>query len=394
MSGRIDYPQLNDVHFPAVDEPLPVSAASAPVVDVEWSRQQVVYAMTCGSCKEAGVGQSGAAHVVLSCGHKIHLACLAKMPGVEKAGNQLGGTKVCAHCLDIALRSGLNDDLTDPDLQPDACIKYLQRKHLEATEGRINTEAVLAAGMNDEIAYTIIGDKPARAWGDNWSPVNLLAAAKAMIKNADDDDNDDAPAAAVATAAAAAAAANNYNAAPTGDMLVKCLNEKHRSLDDVLGTFKVNLAHLYLAGIRDMAQLKAIGFDVRRHLHLDFRPVLPIYMLVANYDMSYDKDLQFAMSPSELADLKLSKKELRLLGVTVSKLLATKRCSKTTLMNFHIPPSSMMKFLGMEYVHLRILEFTSKDFDREPHWKMDKSKNQRVREMAAQLDAQHQNGTK
>ena len=91
--------------------------------------------------------------------------------------------------------------------------------------------------------------------------------------------------------------------------------------------FKVNLAHLFVAGISSMAQLGAIGFDVRRHLSVDYRPVLPVYVLATAYDLSYDKHMRGVVSPQQIAEMNLSKREMRLLGITVGKLIETRQCT-------------------------------------------------------------------
>lgn len=364
----VSYPFLNDVPAPA---PAISVVASAPV-DTQLFAQQQIHNKHCAVCKVPNVDMRGSAFVMLSCLHKVHLTCLFKIPNVEKSENKLGGAKVCMHCLELTLSRGHSSDSTDPEIEPEACLKKLKEMHVQAGGFAVDTEAILKAGTTDEILSTILGiEKSSRklAWPSAKSLVSVLKSPFGSKEQSEE------------------AVEETPMSLPSGQELVEQLRASHRTLDDVLNTLQINLAHLYVSGIMDLDQLKAIGFDVRRHLKNDFRPVLPVYMLVEHYGLSYDEHLRGVVSPNEIAAMKLTKRELRLLGVTVSKLMETKRCTKQTLLDFHLPPASMIKFMGMEYVHLQLLGFTSADFDKEEHWKGDKHKNEQVKTIVKQLDA-------
>ena len=361
----ISYPALHDI-----DHRPPAAAfeeASAPI-DPELLRMQTAHETKCAVCRSQEPVTTGAAYLVLSCQHKVHASCLAKIITMDKIDNRLGGTKVCQHCVELALRSGVSNAQNDPDLDFKECVKKMREKHI-VSSGGVDTEKIMQHGLSDAILYTIMGEKPPPSAGAMWlSPKGILSL---FSNNVEDDgsaaQSEDAPV-----------------SLPIGDELIAFLNSKNRTLDNILDTFKINAAHLFVAGIRSVEQLKKIGFDVKKHLQNGYRPVLPVYMLADSFELSYDEHLKGVVTPQELSTMKLTKRELRLLGVTMSKLIETNQCTKQIVFNFRIPPSDMMKYMGMEFVHFKILGFSARDFDGD-EWKKDKKLHPQIAELVAQL---------
>ena len=362
------YPDLNDLEITS-QPPQEPALASAPDDDTENLRRERLYALSCGICKSNTVVEPGLAYAVLLCQHKVHVTCLLTKQGLEKSENRIGGASMCVHCYDIALRTGGSLDNNDPDIDIDKCARELHEMHIK--QSNVDTEKIIRAGVTDEILYDIMGERPA---GNGPRMPSLKAITGLFRSQADVSEADEEPSVSL----------------PRGDALVQYLNEKKppRKLDKILDTFKVNLGHIYVAGITSMEQLEAIGFDVKRHLSVDFRPVLPIYMLAISYDMSYDKHLKNVVSPQEIAAMRLSKREMRLLGITVSKLLETRKCTKKTLLDIGMRPSHMIKFMGLEFAHLQILNFTANDFEENDVWREDYKHNSQVRELVSRLPKQ------
>lgn len=363
----ITYPDLYDeVAATSSESPQDSVFASAPEVDAETARREKAYGLACGICKGEELAAPGLAYVVLSCQHKVHVTCLFAKKGIDKSENRIGGASLCAHCYDIALRTGGSLDDADPDIDIDRCFRELYEMHKR--QSNIDTEKILSTGITDNVLYDIMGEKAA-----GFTPRLPSLSAISSLFQSQTDINEDLPECPVRL--------------PRGDDLVQYLNEKKppRKLDTILDTFKVNLANLYKAGITSMEQLQAIGFDVKRHLSVDFRPVLPVYVLTKYFDLSYDKHLNGVVSPSDIAAMRFSKREMRLLGITVSKLLETRQCTKKTLIDIGMRPSHMIKFMGLEFAHLQILNFAAADFEKAPLWHEDYRRNQQVRELAARL---------
>lgn len=377
----INYPLLNDVYTTPPGGAL-ADSASAPEVDSESAARERMYAQSCGVCKSTSVALPGFAYAVLSCQHRVHVTCLLGKHGLAQSENRIGGASICAHCYDIATRTGGTLAQDDPDIDLDKCARELHQMHIQ--QSSVDTEAIMRAGVSDEILRDITGERSASSvLGVGRvlpSPQKIIGLFRSQADvSAADDDVDES-----AVAAAAAAAAPSL---PRGDALVEYLNAKRppRTLDAILNTFRVNLAHLFVAGITTIDQLKAIGFDVRRHLNVDFRPVLPVYLLATAYDLSYDRHMRGVVTPAQIAQMHLSKREMRLLGVTVSKLIETRQCTKQTLLDIGMRPSHMIKYMQLEQAHLEVLHFTAADFERNELWKQDLHSNAQVRELASRL---------
>jgi hypothetical protein len=369
----ISYPDL-EPSFAVVPVPMANEEASAPV-DAELQRIHINYNTTCAACKGTDVSEPGAAYAVLYCQHQVHITCLLKFPALGKSGNRIGGVHVCEHCADIAMRSGTGLSETDPDLDLRRCAEEMCEKHKKQTH--IDTEAIVRAGVSNEIVFAITGATPPTPTRKFPSVAALYSLFKPTAAPTTDDDGDEL----------IDEVSEFASRLPRGDALVEYLgNQKPpRTLEMILNSLKINLAHLTTVGINNMEQLKKIGFDVRKHLDPNYRAVLPVYMLAQVFGMSYDEHMRDVVSPKELAEMKLTKRELRLLGVTATKLIGTKKCSKDVLLQLHIAPSQQIKYLGLELAHLKILGFSAADFDREPLWKAEKAKNAQIRELVAQL---------
>lgn len=362
----ISYPGLHDT-FP-VASVSSVESASAPI-DPEYLRMQSVHEVMCGICKFSNVSTTGTAYVVLSCQHKVHMRCFTKTLSAEKMDDRIGGTKICQHCVELALRGGANNAQNDPDLDFKECVKVMRSKHIVASGG-IDTDRIMTNGLHNGILYTIMGDKPPST-GSLWpNPAKIVSIFSSSVNAGEEEDNNEGDDEAISL--------------PIGDELIAYLKAKGRTLDDILNTFKVNLAHLFVAGIRTVDQLKEIGFDAKKHLHNTYRPVMPVFLLADSFGLSWDEHLKDVISPLELSTMKLTKRELHLLGVTATKLIETKQCNKQAILNFRIKPSELMKYLGMEFVHFKILGFTARDFDNE-QWSRDKKEHPHIAELVAEL---------
>jgi hypothetical protein len=368
---RVSYP---DLHMP-VEEALPVPQASASApVDPELQRIQAVCEKTCASCKKEWFSQTGSAFVVLSCQHKMHVSCFSASLAKKKPTDGVGGVKDCEHCVDAALRSGTSSSDNDPDLDLTACASEMYEKHRKQTS--IDTEAIMRGGVTNEILFAIAGvSPPSLRKLPSMSSLYSLLTRKSEAAEGNEAD------------ALVDEVAEFASRLPRGDELVDYLNNQKppRTLNMILKTFKVNLAHFVTVGINSIDQLKRIGFDVREHLDPIYRPVMPVYLLAQTFGLSYDEHLANVVTPAELSDMRLMKRELRLLGVTVAKLIATKKWNKDALLKLHVAPSQMIKYLGLEFAHLKILGFQASDFDREPLWQAEKTKDPQIRELVARL---------
>lgn len=358
---RASYPDLYDF------TPAPAPAASAPT-DNEWQTKEVQFSLLCGICKQDRVVDEGSAYVVLTCRHKAHIQCVVGLPNIKERKNRVGGVGVCQHCLTQTLRTGVYSS-NDPELDVTACLMKMNQLHIE--KSGIDGDAIMRIGITDEIAQHITGDYPKTAprWAGVSKVMNLLRASE----NGDGDD-DDVPNELPPTL-------------PRGDDLVKYLNSKKppRTIDNMFDTLKISLPHLFIAGIDSMEQLCALGFDYSRHLTVPYRPVLPPYMLVQGCEMSYDRHLSHELTPNQIAEMGFSKRELFLMGITIGKLILTGKCTKKTLFAFDLPPSSLIKFAGLELVHLKLLKITPADFDSHPKWAAEKAKNLQIRELVSRL---------
>lgn len=346
--GQCSRIQKMSVNYPALNPEPELETTShtplAPPLD-----EAPVY-HECGICGKAV--RDGLAHTVLDCKHRIHLLCTRNLlKNAKNVPESIGGAQWCSLCRRDASASGRWDAAMDPELSNDRIVSTLNAKHAKCFKRDVYF-ALQNGVPTPELEKKLLG---AERLGKRMA--NALGSFTNSVKTSTVWSSDK-PASTVAEP--------EFLCEPR--TMPERMAQAHRTLDRVFESTDADVADLHNAGVCDMAALRKLGFSVGLHLTEPYRRRLPIFALASHFGLSWD-DIKH-LSPRTVCEFKLTAPEFRLLGCGVSDLIEAKWKARDVL-HMGIAPSKLVKYMGMQVVHLNVLGLTLDAFTANERWRRD-----------------------
>ena len=334
---KLSYPILHEPSAPSAPETPFVasvdyadtvqssSAPTAPVVEFlseeEKDRRQR-HAVFCAVCARDLSVAAPQQHfqVQLPCQHRVCTKCAKKFVAKTEPVN-------CVHCTEddavLAKNSGVSDPAseysTSSHTQRDACIAELKRLLSAHYVNWENYDEFVDSGeLSDDEIYEMLGESSAKQLVKHVA--NKVGGILSTIKSVAWRDRDQTVWSALDEAAEEREAALEREPAPRGSLFVEEMKRRKRKVDDVFATMKYTLAHLYVAGVRSVADLRALGFDERRHLRKNMRCVAPVLILTDRFGYTASEHMRH-LDNFELAACALHKCEVRAIDLTAAELV-------------------------------------------------------------------------
>jgi hypothetical protein len=333
--------------------------------------------LTCSACGATftGIGTQ----TTLTCQHKVHGDCYLRL-AQKFSTTLLGGKRHCKHCAVVVIgTTGADGSSSSSRLTREACLAEARAAYIAAFQ--TDLEALCDdddAPVTDAEMLVLLGPLEA----DEESVKDVVLKRLGWV-----------PPAPATEAAAAAVAASSKKREKTleqerarllalrGDELIdELVLHRKRTLNVLLETWRVNVAHLWRVGVRSMEQLVRLGFSVSVHTNHAYRRVLPLYFLVERCDLDYDTHLNTeALTNEQLLDMRLTKQEWRLLGVTAAMLLDERHFTSRDLLAMKIRPSSLHTYLELSEQQLLTVAhppLTADDFRENTQWNNDRRESE------------------
>ena len=340
--------QTMSVNYPALNfEPEPEEPNHTPLAPPLENRPVL---HECGICGKPV--RDGLAHTVLECKHRIHLLCTRNLlKSAKNVPESIGGAQWCSLCRRDASASGRWDAAVDPELSDDRIISTLNAKHAKCFKRDV-CFALENGAPTPELEKKLLGSehlgkRVASALGSFTSSVKLSTVWSSDKPNGVDPESD----------------------SPCDPRtMTERMAQARRTLDRVFESTDADAADLFNAGVCDMAALRKLGFSAGLHLTEPYRRRLPIFALASHFGLSW-ADIKH-LSPRTVCEFKLTAPEFRLLGCGVSDLIEAKWKGRD-VMHMGIAPSKLVKYMGMQVVHLNVLGLTLNVFTANERWRRD-----------------------
>ena len=316
-------PEASAPSYPLLESAPPIDQPAEGAVAAAQSERGHRHAATCSMCLHELQMHAAMLRTTRACGHAICSRCVGTSAALT---NEKRPNPPCIHCVEIA-----SDTLTAPvshwasaaqcvfpEAQHDACIAEL--KHLLGAVYPIwaNYDQVLDEPLTERNHAMMLGtDALGKVIGTRVaeSVFGAVAAVRGVFSR---------PAEQTAWSALDEVneqrAAEPRNQLPTGDAFVAEMLRRKRTLDDVFSTMRLTCADVYKAGVDTIEQLRALGFDERKHFKGGDRSVVPILLLVDRFGYCAPEHMR-GLSNYELAACGLHKCEVRALGLTGAELV-------------------------------------------------------------------------
>jgi len=343
----------------SISYPSLVESPAAPVIQ-----------LTCSACGATFTGGGGAL-TTLTCLHRVHGECYLKLAQRFNT-SQVGGKRHCKHCSVNVVADDAGT--TGNRLTREACLEEMRAAYVKAH--KLDLDALCDSDVTDADMLVLLGPLER----DESLQHGLLrrfgwdAAAPAAP-----DSSSSSSSGSGSKKAKTLEEERQRLLALRGDELIDELRRRGRSLNVLLETWKVNVAHLWRVGVRSIEQLGRLGFDVGVHTANAYHRVLPLYFLIERYDLDYDRHLSPALLTNEqFLAMQLTKQELRLLNVTADMLLEERHFYKRELFALHIRPSSLHDYIELSETQLLSALYpplTADDFRDNMQWNNDRREN-------------------
>lgn len=280
------------------------------------------HATLCALCARDLSVAAPVAHfrVQLPCKHNVCTACAKKCVADPNAF-------ACLHCTESEAALTVSRGVSDPagnyypssHTERDACISELKRLLAAHYVNWDNYENMLdSQELGDEDIYEMFGESGAKKIAKQVA--TKVSGLLTTIKSVAWREREQTVWSALDEAAEERARTEEREPAPRGSLFVEEMQRRQRTLDDVFATMKFTLAHVYMAGARSVEDLRALGFDERKHLRRNMRCVAPILILVDRFGYSAPEHMRH-LDNFELAACALHKCEVRALELTAAELV-------------------------------------------------------------------------
>lgn len=364
--ATVAYPMLLSTADDELPQVADIAPAAPPIDEADIETFEATRS-ACGICEQP-LDRRRNAHGILSCNHAVHATCFvacanacrrASSQSLDLPAMMTGGRGYCVHCRSASGSAGSQGETsTDPELSRDHCYQKMLHKHWRAyPTSRDSFE------MNDlpvALLWKIIGSKSSSS-----SMTGLARSLRTLI-----------PSSRPLEYRERIEARRRDVDITSRARFVELLVESGRTLDEILLETDVNIAQLYAAGVTDMDLLFKIGFSPARHLQPEHRERLPVFFLSSYMQLDYATHIKpTRMDALSLAQLSLTKEELRLLGIDASVLVQAGLNSRS----FRKFGLSFLRgwrhFMGLEISHVISAHISATDITRLKKWNRDVQSN-------------------
>ena len=336
MSGN--YPFLHPVEpAPAAFEPISypdTSVGNAPELAPEDNPVHLEK-----KCSVCGVNVDTAlAHMVLECKHHTHFSCARVLfTKMKKMPNSIGGPGWCTTCSEVNATLGAHEESIYSELSFTRLIESLNSAHSRKFKRDVE-QSFLSQVPTAELERKLLGPE-----GTGVSATAFLSMAVGSISS---------------VVRSQPKEVWSETPGPEFDPLtiVSRLVAKKRTLDRIFESSDADIADLFVAGAQTLQDLQQLGFNLSVHLTPAYRKRLPIFALASHYQLSWDEHLA-NLPPKTIHSFRLSAGELRVLGCTMTSLVKM-RWKATDVLNLGVAPSKLIKYVGMQIVHMHELGLT------------------------------------
>jgi len=374
-------PPLPEQHAAAAEPQVPSCVPGAPPADESTNalaEMEQTHATRCAMCRTEFPASGHIALLKLSCGHQAHFRCAQLLLASRNTAavgvtiDTLGGMAWCNHCRDRAMATGAPIADTDPETSRRFCLERLKQMHADTYRDQ-DVDAIIDGGeLRPDDVRTMLGESATSAALSGLA-TNVRNGWRALVSRTDDETVWSAASDALNEVRGAegslsdAAARARDRSVPYDEEFVAEMCARGRTLDDIFVTFKYSLPHIFLAGVQTIGQLRALGFDPRRHLTAPMRCTMPLFLLAERYGLTYAEHLR-DLSNEQLIACAFHRYELPLIGLTASALVE-RRMTPALLARSKLRLDDWIRFAGLQTPHAIAMGFAPDDLVR--HWPRD-----------------------
>lgn len=307
------------------------------------------------------IAASGVETAVLACGHRAHANCVVVWSHRNRTAI-LGGPHHCRECPPAVGSDGGGDDDDNKSesgaekSQFSVCIEELRAAYRRQFP-HIDLEKIKDGAATEKDMLALLGPLDTSA--------GYVSVVRALLEQKPIGEPD-----------AEAEAKRRRLLALRGDELIDELLRRRRTLDVLLATRTLTIAHLYRVGIDSMAALMRLGFDCNEHLGIAYYERMPPYFLALHYNFTYDLHMR-SMTLAAIVAMQLKKQELRAFGIDAYVLFDELAIDSDALVALGIRPSALHDYAGVTLEQLLALKppLTLAVFEREPRWNADRKRS-------------------